>query len=133
MPWPLPGSSGPVDDDVELGETELWLAGLWTDVLGVRVAHPDADFFAEGGGSLAAAQLVTAIRERHPDVSVADLYDHPRLGSMAEMLDARTPTTNVRERRVSPTPRAAGIAQLALSAPLPNPDGPAAGRPGSAS
>ncbi|PWD41410.1 amino acid adenylation protein [Gordonia paraffinivorans] len=118
LPWPLPGSSGPVDDDVELGETELWLAGLWTDVLGVRVAHPDADFFAEGGGSLAAAQLVTAIRERHPDVSVADLYDHPRLGSMAEMLDARTPTTNVRERRVSPTPRAAGIAQLALSVPL---------------
>ncbi|WP_457590081.1 Pls/PosA family non-ribosomal peptide synthetase [Gordonia aurantiaca] len=118
LPWPLPGSSRTVDDDVELGETELWLAGLWTDVLGVRVAHPDADFFAEGGGSLAAAQLVTAIRSRHADVSVADLYDHPRLGSMAEMLDARTPMTNVVAREVVPTPRGTGLAQIALSVPL---------------
>lgn len=118
LPWPLPGSSRPVDEDVELGETELWLAQLWTDVLGIRISSPDVDFFAEGGGSLAAAQLVTAIRGRHPDISVADLYDHPRLGSMAEMLDARRPTTNIVERHVRPTPRATGVAQVALTVPL---------------
>ncbi|MFT4393343.1 Pls/PosA family non-ribosomal peptide synthetase [Gordonia lacunae] len=118
LPWPLPGSSRPVDDDVELSETELWLAQLWTDVLGLTVSSPDVDFFAEGGGSLAAAQLVTAVRERYPDISVADLYDHPRLGSMAEMLDARRPTTSVDERHIEPTPRSAGLAQLALTLPL---------------
>ena len=41
---------------------------------------PEADFFALGGGSLAAAQLVAALRDRYPQVTVADLYDHPRLG-----------------------------------------------------
>ncbi|QHD87541.1 amino acid adenylation domain-containing protein [Gordonia sp. JH63] len=118
LPWPLPGSDRPVDDDVELSETELWLAQLWTDVLGMTVSSPDVDFFAEGGGSLAAAQLVTAVRERYPDISVADLYDRPRLGSMAEMLDARRPTTSIDERLVEPTPRSAGLAQLLLTIPL---------------
>ncbi|MCR5978271.1 amino acid adenylation domain-containing protein [Gordonia jinghuaiqii] len=118
LPWPLPGSARPEDEDVELSETELWLARLWTDVLGVTITSPDVDFFAEGGGSLAAAQLVSAVRRRYPDISVADLYDHPRLGSMAEMLDARRPTAAVVARHIEPTPRASGLAQLALTIPL---------------
>ena len=60
-----------------------WLAGLWRDVLAAPVDGPEADFFALGGGSLSAAQLVAALRQRYPQVTVADLYDHPRLGSLA--------------------------------------------------
>ena len=45
-----------------------------------RSTDPKADFFTHGGGSLTAAQLVARIRTRHPQVSVADLYQHPRLG-----------------------------------------------------
>ncbi|UAK36608.1 amino acid adenylation domain-containing protein [Gordonia bronchialis] len=117
LPWPLPGA--PADDAApELDAHTAWLAQQWTDVLGVTISHPDADFFAEGGGSLSAAQLVTAVRARYPDVTVADLYDHPRLGSMAEMLAARTPAAVVVERQVTPTPRRAGLAQIALSVPL---------------
>ncbi len=44
------------------------------------VDGPEADFFALGGGSLAAAQLVAALRDRYPQVTVADLYDHPATG-----------------------------------------------------
>ena len=65
LPWPLPGA--PADDAApELDAHTAWLAQQWTDVLGVTISHPDADFFAEGGGSLSAAQLVTAVRARYP-------------------------------------------------------------------
>ena len=79
---PPPGDG---DDDAtpDLGGTMGWLAGLWRDVLAAPVDGPEADFFALGGGSLSAAQLVAALRQRYPQVTVADLYDHPRLGSLA--------------------------------------------------
>ncbi len=77
-------------------------------MLGVTIADAGVDFFAEGGGSLAAAQLVTALRERYPEVTVADLYDHPRLGALAAMLDDSTPQTEVEARDVAPTPRRRG-------------------------
>ena len=64
----------------------------------------DDDFFEVGGGSLSAAQLVTALRERFPEVTVAQLYDHPRLGSLAEYLDELAPTETVEPRIVAPTP-----------------------------
>ena len=54
----------------------------------MSVDDPKADFFTHGGGSLTAAQLVAWIRTRHPQVSVADIYQHPRLGALAAMLDA---------------------------------------------
>ena len=79
--------------------TTGWLAGLWRDVLGAAVDGPEADFFALGGGSLSAAQLVAALRERYPQVTVADLYDHPRLGSLAGFLDELETPPDVVERR----------------------------------
>ncbi|WP_288336926.1 Pls/PosA family non-ribosomal peptide synthetase [uncultured Gordonia sp.] len=119
LPWPLPGAGTDDDDDADdFTATEQWLADRWTDVLGARITSLDADFFTEGGGSLSAAQLVTALRERYPQVTVADLYDHPRLGSLARMLDAIAPATVVVEREVTPTPRRTGIAQILLSVPL---------------
>ncbi|SIR94506.1 Pls/PosA family non-ribosomal peptide synthetase [Williamsia sterculiae] len=118
LPWPLPGAGDEDSDTGDLGETERWVAGCWTAVLGVTVSSADADFFAEGGGSLAAAQLVTALRERYTDITVADLYDHPRLGSLAEMLDERTPDIVTEPREVTPTPARAGLVQMALAVPL---------------
>lgn len=67
------------------------MAGLWREVLAAPVAGPEEDFFALGGGSLSAAQLVAALRARYPEVTVADLYDHPRLGSLAGYLDELDP------------------------------------------
>jgi non-ribosomal peptide synthetase-like protein len=116
LPWPPPG--GDSDQVSGLVGTESWLAGLWRDLLGAAVDGAEADFFALGGGSLAAAQLVAALRDRHPQVTVADLYDHPRLGSLAGFLDELKKPPDVVERRVRPTPRLTQLAQLALSVPL---------------
>ena len=44
---------------------------------------PGDDFFDLGGGSLTAAQLVSRLRSRFPEVTVADVYEHPTLGGLA--------------------------------------------------
>ncbi len=115
LPWPPPGYQ---DSEPDLGGTMGWLAGLWRDVLGAVVDGPEADFFALGGGSLSAAQLVAALRERYPQLTVAQLYDHPRLGSLAEFLEEQKPPAAVTPRHVTPTPVSTQAAQVLLSVPL---------------
>ncbi|MEN4477101.1 Pls/PosA family non-ribosomal peptide synthetase [Mycolicibacterium cosmeticum] len=117
LPWPPPGAAAEDEPDLGTGTTG-WLAGLWRDVLGATIDGPEADFFALGGGSLSAAQLVTAVRARYPQVTVADLYDHPRLGSLAGYLDELAPPPQVQTRTVAPTPLRTQLAQVVLSVPL---------------
>ncbi|HEY5854670.1 MAG TPA: Pls/PosA family non-ribosomal peptide synthetase [Aldersonia sp.] len=117
LPWPLAGVGAETAEHGLTG-TAGWVAGLWTSVLGAQITGADDDFFDIGGGSLAAAQLVTRLRERFPEVTVADLYDHPRLGSLAERLDDFAPTAAVTERHVLPTPRRAQFLQIAATLPL---------------
>ncbi|WP_435825361.1 Pls/PosA family non-ribosomal peptide synthetase [Mycobacterium simiae] len=120
LPWPPPVDQS--EDSAELSGTAGWLAGLWRDLLGAfetgQVDTPEADFFALGGGSLTAAQLVAALRRQYPEVTVADLYDHPRLGSLAGFLDELEPPPPVAERVVRPTPMVTQLAQAALALPL---------------
>ena len=119
LPWPLPGheqpSAGP-----RLPGTAGWLAECWRELLGVPVAE-DSDFFALGGTSLAAARLVSLLRERHPGVSVADLYHRPRLGELALHLDraavldpAGTGAAAPERPAVRPVPRRAGAVQAVV-------------------
>ncbi|MGW0173434.1 Pls/PosA family non-ribosomal peptide synthetase [Rhodococcus sp. NPDC003322] len=119
LPWPLPGAA-PEDAATGAGldGTAGWVAGLWASILGAQITGPDDDFFAAGGGSLAAAQLVTALRERFPEVTVAELYDHPRLGSLAEHLDSLAPAEVTEPRHVEPTPRSAQWRQILWTVPL---------------
>jgi amino acid adenylation domain-containing protein len=116
LPWPVADDTG--SDGPDLGGTTGWLAGLWRDVLAAPIEGPEADFFALGGGSLSAAQLVAALRARHPQVTVADLYDHPRLGSLAGYLDELDPPPQVETRAVKPVSRLTELVQVASSLPL---------------
>jgi non-ribosomal peptide synthetase-like protein len=116
LPWPVGPADGPEVPD--FGGTTGWLAGLWRDILAAPVEGPEADFHVLGGGSLSAAQLVAAMRQRYPQVTVADLYDHPRLGSLAGFLDELAPPPKVETRVVKPTSRLTQAAQVALSVPL---------------
>ena len=103
LPWPL------ADSTEEIAGTQGELAALWTRVLGVP-AGADTDFFDAGGGSLAAAQLVSLARKDYPDLSVADIYAHPVLADQAARLDELGGRVVV-ERTVRPVPRATGLAQ----------------------
>jgi non-ribosomal peptide synthetase-like protein len=114
LPWPL----ATVDDQgAVLSATESWLAQEWAEILGVRVTDPSADFFAHGGGSLTAAQLVARIRTRHPRVSVSDVYQQPTIGGLAAALDTLDGAEATR-REVEPTPRRTGVLQSLFMVPL---------------
>ncbi|WP_249353900.1 Pls/PosA family non-ribosomal peptide synthetase [Microbacterium sp. 2FI] len=84
LPWPLTDTGA---SDSPLSGTAAWLAEQWVAVLGIRPSDEDADFFQLGGGSLAAAQLVSRIRSRAPEFTMADVYDLPRLRQMAEAVE----------------------------------------------
>ncbi len=118
LPWPLPSLAGAGTDTDALTPTAVWLAEHWAAILGLPVADADSDFFAYGGGSLSAAQFVSAIRERYPDTRVSDIYDHPRIGALAAELDGRTPPVARRSRAVLPTPARSGLLQSLLGIPL---------------
>ncbi|GAA3969000.1 Pls/PosA family non-ribosomal peptide synthetase [Gordonia caeni] len=121
LPWPVPGDAGAGEDADAAGDltpTQAWLAEQWAAVLGTPAHSADADFFAAGGGSLSAAQLVSALRTRYPQITVAELYDHPRLGSLAELLDSTAPAEAAAPRAVAPIPARAGIVQLLAAVPL---------------
>jgi non-ribosomal peptide synthetase-like protein len=113
LPWPLPGAT----DAALLPDTVAWIAERWSAILGVPVSSVDDDFFAHGGGSLTAAQLVSAIRERFPTTTVADVYDHPRIGALADALDDSGPVVSV-PRDVRPVPPATGLAMTLLGLPV---------------
>ncbi|SFW87777.1 Pls/PosA family non-ribosomal peptide synthetase [Amycolatopsis australiensis] len=112
LPWPLS-----TVDATGLSPTETWLAEGWAEILGVSVDDPKADFFTHGGGSLTAAQVVARIRTRHPQVSVADIYQYPKLGALAAMLDALSGQATER-RDIAPTKRRAGVIQTLVMVPL---------------
>lgn len=116
LPWPLEGldAGGPAE---HLYGTEAWLAEQWTEVLGIPVTSASDDFFAIGGGSLAAAQLTTRLRTRYPSSAVLDIYQQPVLRKLARHLEESAHDDGA-ERIVAPVPRRAQLIQLLLLVPL---------------
>ncbi|MGX7677819.1 Pls/PosA family non-ribosomal peptide synthetase [Jatrophihabitans sp. DSM 45814] len=118
LPWPLPGSDNSASAYHDLHGVQGWLADRWTEVLGAAITDADDDFFAHGGGSLAAARLVSSLRTRNPQVTVADIYANPRLGDMASMLEKSAPALLDAgpPRTVRPTPVISQCVQIAVTA-----------------
>lgn len=109
LPWPLPRRQA----------QRGWAAEQWAAVLGVAPEGPESDFFTEGGGSLAAARLVSALRVRHPEVTVADLYEHSTFGALVALLGDEEPQeAQGPAREIAPMPVRASLAQAALMVPL---------------
>lgn len=126
LPWPPPPPpapalapqssagdfpSGNVDKE-EADGTTAWVAEQWRRVLGMPPSC-DANFFDLGGTSLAAAQLVSQLRQRCPTLSVADVYENPGLAAMAARVDDLMGTGHV-DREVVPTPRWLMVIQAAI-------------------
>ncbi|MGP5300557.1 Pls/PosA family non-ribosomal peptide synthetase [Corynebacterium variabile] len=126
LPWPLPpsatggaGHDSTGEGDAPRTEAEQWLVEQWEAVLGMPVPGTDANFFDLGGGSLAAAQLVSRIRTRVPEFAVADVYDVPRLAAMAAAVAATdAQTTSDTYHRPVPTPRRTQWLQTLAGVPL---------------
>ncbi|AZS43245.1 Surfactin synthase subunit 1 [Microbacterium oleivorans] len=117
LPWPIEDTGA---GDSHLSGTAAWLAEQWFAVLGARPGDEDADFFQLGGGSLAAAQLVSRIRSRAPEFTMADVYDRPKLRRMADAVDDASDDGADAGGHSSarPTPRRMQLLQTLLGFPL---------------
>ncbi|GAA3634238.1 non-ribosomal peptide synthetase [Microbacterium awajiense] len=117
LPWPLTAAD---DDASPLSGTAAWLADQWAEVLGIRPDDENADFFQLGGGSLAAAQLVSRIRQRAAAFTMSDVYDVPRLAKMAEAVEAELDDADAQTgfTTAHPTPRAMQVVQTLAGLPL---------------
>jgi non-ribosomal peptide synthetase-like protein len=116
LPWPA--TSVGSGTRLKLDGTAAWVHELWTDLLGAEVDDPDADFFDLGGSSLTAAQLVSRLRSRFPEITVADIYETPALGALAAALDAMDSPAVVADRTVSPVPVKTQLGQAVFTVPL---------------
>jgi non-ribosomal peptide synthetase-like protein len=123
LPWPVPGTDSPAGGDGISG-TAAWVGQRWADVIGVHPVDLEDDFFLRGGSSLTAAQLVSALRTRYPEATVADVYDHREVGDLADYLESTWPGAGdgpaepERTTSVRPVPARSQLVQLLALIPL---------------
>jgi non-ribosomal peptide synthetase-like protein len=114
LPWPLPKQQS----DAGLEGVHAWIAEIWHDVLGADVTSVKDDFFTFGGGSLTAAQVVTRLRERYPEIAVGDLYENPTVARLAVALANHGGSVVDSDRKIAPIPRKTQVGQLLALFPL---------------
>lgn len=71
-------------------DTEITVAALWQDILGIERVGAQDNFFEVGGHSLLATRVVNAINEQlNQQVSVRNLFEHPVLSQFAAVIDEK--------------------------------------------
>ncbi|XXF81242.1 amino acid adenylation domain-containing protein [Myxococcaceae bacterium GXIMD 01537] len=89
--WITPGASGQVNTEggeVHLSPTETALAAFWRETLGCERVHPEDDFFALGGQSLLAIQVLARIASSFGvELPLQILFEAPKLGALARRVD----------------------------------------------
>jgi amino acid adenylation domain-containing protein len=81
----VPGNEEPATTSTEDSTGTANVTGvvgrIWCEMLNVAAVGPDDDFFALGGDSVKATQVVVAIRETlAPDIPIRVLFEHPGFG-----------------------------------------------------
>jgi amino acid adenylation domain-containing protein len=72
--------------EAPLGELEVTLAGIWSDLLGVEQVGRHDNFFALGGHSLLAVRLIERLRRQGLNLAVRDLFQTPVLSVLSSAL-----------------------------------------------
>ncbi|WP_224360464.1 non-ribosomal peptide synthetase [Hyalangium versicolor] len=89
---------------------ELALAAIWRDILPRTSPGADDDFFAQGGHSIKAVQLLSRIhRDLGVEVTLKEIFDHPVLADMARLVERAGRTAS------APIPEAPAMADYPLS------------------
>ncbi|WP_406175045.1 amino acid adenylation domain-containing protein [Streptomyces sp. NBC_00996] len=71
--------------------TAAVLAGMWRDLLAVASVSEDDSFFTLGGHSMLAVRLIGEIADRFgADLPIKTLFETPRLGDLADVVDRVT-------------------------------------------
>jgi thioester reductase-like protein len=88
---PLPDVRPDLDSTFIAPQTpmEQQIAEIWTAILGIKEVGTQDDFFALGGNSLLAAQLIAYIRETFEiELPVRLLFEYPTIEALAQTLEA---------------------------------------------
>ncbi|MCH6255166.1 condensation domain-containing protein [Puniceicoccaceae bacterium K14] len=67
-------------------KTQELLIQVWKDVLGAANVLASDNFFELGGDSILAIQVVSEIRKIGFSITVSDLFNHPTIGQLSELL-----------------------------------------------
>jgi acyl carrier protein len=69
--------------------TEVTIAAIWTEVMGLEEIGADDDFFELGGHSLMATRVLARLRQRlEVELPLRALFEAPTVGALAGVLDA---------------------------------------------
>nr|WSX76806.1 alpha/beta fold hydrolase [Streptomyces sp. NBC_00899] len=113
-PEPEPGAAGP------LSTAEQRVADAWTEVLGLRAAGPDDNFFDVGGDSLSAARLSGLLAERYGiALPVVDVFQYATLRELAARCSGAAASPAVRERPRPPRQDGTRIAVVGMAGRFP--------------
>ncbi|MEU1408220.1 amino acid adenylation domain-containing protein [Streptomyces sp. NPDC005728] len=92
------------------------LAAVWRDLLDVPTVSEDDSFFALGGHSMLAVRLIGEIAERFGvDLPIKTLFETPRLGDLADVIDGATGRTSTAVNPPSPATTSAAPASKAAT------------------
>ncbi len=73
-----------------LSATEIALARIWQEILGIRRVAVEDDFFELGGHSLSGVRLIERInRSLGSTLAIADIFQYPTLKSLARAIDGQ--------------------------------------------
>jgi amino acid adenylation domain-containing protein len=87
-----------------IGATELAVAAIWADLLGVEQIGRDDHFFELGGHSLLAVRLLATLRrELGVEVSLRELFLRPRLADLCAVFATAQPVAETRIARADRT------------------------------
>lgn len=95
--------------------TEHRLAAVWREVLELHSIGRHDHFFRLGGDSIKALQTVSKLRKDIPGIRADDLFRHPELHALAQLLDNRTAKTETPAAAVPDHPPPAKQAARSLS------------------
>lgn len=88
--------------------TEVQLAGMWCEVLGIERVGIADNFFELGGHSLLAMQIVTRIRKQFGvELPVARLFETPTIAELALVVDSSKDVPKVKKMGMTKLSRAA--------------------------
>ena len=88
------------------------VSAIWKELLGVTHLGPDDNFFAVGGHSLLAIQVISRLREAfNCSISVTSLFKSPTVAQLAELIDEMSDSSRQAE--------SSGIVPVERTGPLP--------------
>lgn len=72
--------------DLPEGEKEIFLANIWKEVLHLDFVGRDTDFFALGGDSIVAMQIVNKVQQKNFSIRSSDVFQHSTIKQLAKVI-----------------------------------------------